>query len=105
MNNLFKTVTGVSNDFIGRYLGFSIYVSNTPNKSDGVLCYKDSNLTVVTFPEVLDTPCDSSGQYVIYHNERLTNVTYPEDYDPQVTNRLCEVEVYGKYCMCMTVYM
>lgn len=95
-NNLFKTVTGVSNDTIGRYLGFSIYVSNTPDKSDGVLCYKDSSFTVVTFPEVLDTPCDSSGQYVIYHNERLSNVTYPDDYFFIVSNSLCEVEVYGK---------
>ncbi|XP_052693361.1 adhesion G protein-coupled receptor L3-like [Crassostrea angulata] len=88
-------VTGELNSTIGSYLGFSIYVSNTPNKSDGVLCYKDSNFTVVTFPEVLDTPCDSSGQYVIYHNERLSNVTYPDDYYFIVTNSLCEVEVYG----------
>lgn len=104
VKNLFKTVTGDSDD-IGYYLGFSIYVSNTPNKSEGILCYKDNDFTVVTFPEVLDTPCHLSGQYVIYHNERLYNITYPDDYNAFVTNILCEVEVYGKYCVCMTVYM
>lgn len=81
-------------------LEFSIYVSNTTSKSDGVLCYTDDNFTVDTFPEVFDTPCPVNGQYVIYYNERH-NVTYPH-YDNYVFNSLCEVEVYGWYFMRIT---
>ncbi|XP_052693345.1 uncharacterized protein LOC128171591 [Crassostrea angulata] len=77
-------------------LEFSLYVSNTTEKSDGVLCYTDHNFTVDAFPEVLDTPCPVNGQYVIYYNERLPNITYPYPhfYD-YVRILFCEVEVYG----------
>ncbi|XP_065925841.1 adhesion G protein-coupled receptor B1-like [Magallana gigas] len=89
-NNSYWSVRGKT-----QLLGFSIYVSNTTSKSDGVLCYIDDNFTLDTFPDVFDTPCSLNGQYVIYYNERLPNVTYFYYYVLSVFISLCEVEVYG----------
>nr|XP_022310014.1 adhesion G protein-coupled receptor L4-like [Crassostrea virginica] len=77
------------------FLGFSLYISNTTDKSQGTLCYKDSNYTTITIPPVVNITCPVHGQYVIFYNERLTGVSYPRDYYPTAFNLLCEVEVYG----------
>nr|XP_034318893.1 multiple epidermal growth factor-like domains protein 10 isoform X3 [Crassostrea gigas] len=76
-------------------LGFSVYVSNTTDRLQGTLCYKDDNFTRGTIPTVFTTTCPVHGQYVIYYNERLPGVTYPYDYSKYVFTGLCEVEVYG----------
>lgn len=78
------------------FLGFSVYVSNTTKKSEGVLCFKDTTFTTRNIPAVFTTNCTVHGQYVIYYNERLPGVTYPEDYSKDAEADLCEVEVYGK---------
>ncbi|XP_052690988.1 cell death abnormality protein 1-like [Crassostrea angulata] len=83
--------TGVSNYF----LGFSVYVSNTTDRLQGTLCYKDDNFTALTIPAVFTTTCPVHGQYVIYYNERRPGVTYPRGYSTDVNSNLCEVEVYG----------
>ncbi|XP_052693904.1 multiple epidermal growth factor-like domains protein 11 [Crassostrea angulata] len=77
------------------FLGFSVYVSNTTDRLQGTLCYKDDNFTRDTIPAVFTTTCPVHGQYVIYYNERLPGVTYPDGYSDSVANDLCEVEVYG----------
>ncbi|XP_065942716.1 multiple epidermal growth factor-like domains protein 11 [Magallana gigas] len=84
-----------SNGYTSRFLGFSLYVSNTTNKSEGKLCYKDTYFTRSTIPAVFNTTCFVHGQYVIYYNERLPGVTYPSGYSDYAFNDLCEVEVYG----------
>uniref|UniRef100_K1Q746 Short-chain collagen C4-like n=1 Tax=Magallana gigas TaxID=29159 RepID=K1Q746_MAGGI len=89
-------VEGPSNWRTKYYLGFSVYVSNTADKLQGTLCYKDSNFTLDTIPAVFTTTCPVHGQYVIYYNERLPGVTYPDEYSDYVTSNLCEVEVYGE---------
>ncbi|XP_065938052.1 multiple epidermal growth factor-like domains protein 10 [Magallana gigas] len=76
-------------------LGFSVYVSNTTDRLQGTLCYKDDNSTVETMPTVFTTTCPVHGQYVIYYNERRSGVTYPDGYYYFVSIALCEVEVYG----------
>nr|XP_022307322.1 uncharacterized protein LOC111113376 [Crassostrea virginica] len=86
---------GPSNGFTSRFLGFSLYVSNTTDKSEGHLCFKDTVFTPSTIPAVLNTTCPVHGQYVIYYNERLPGVSYPYDYSTYAWNELCEVEVYG----------
>ncbi|XP_078327318.1 uncharacterized protein LOC144623098 [Crassostrea virginica] len=87
---------GTDSFLLGTFLGFSLYISNTTDKSQGTLCFKDSNYNASTIPPVVNITCPVHGQYVIYYNERLTNVTYPPDYySYPAYNILCEVEVYG----------
>uniref|UniRef100_A0A8W8NZW4 Fucolectin tachylectin-4 pentraxin-1 domain-containing protein n=1 Tax=Magallana gigas TaxID=29159 RepID=A0A8W8NZW4_MAGGI len=76
-------------------LGFSVYVSNTTDRLQGTLCYKDDNFTLDTIPDVFTTTCPVHGQYVIYYNERRPGVFYPRGYSTRVGISLCEVEVYG----------
>lgn len=78
------------------FLGFSLYVSNTTDISEGRLCFKDNHFTVTTIPSVFTVVCPMHGQYVIYHNERLKGVTYSTGYSSEALIKLCEVEVYGK---------
>ncbi|XP_078328129.1 uncharacterized protein LOC111116105 [Crassostrea virginica] len=89
-------ITGPSNFYTMTFLGFSLYISNTTDKSQGTLCFKDSNYTSSTIPPVVNITCPIHGQYVIYYNERLANVSYPPDYYSYAAyDFLCEVEVYG----------
>lgn len=86
-----KIISGTS------FLGFSVYISNTTDRLGGILCFKDTNFTLDSIPNVFTTTCPLRGQYVIYYNERLTGVTYPDTYTPSAENNVCEVEVYGKH--------
>lgn len=77
------------------FLGFSLYVSITPDIKQATLCFKDINFTKNTIPPVFNITCPVHGQYVIYRNERREDVRYPSDYSSYASNNLCEVEVYG----------
>eukprot|EP00105_Crassostrea_gigas_P007522 XP_011421800.1 PREDICTED: uncharacterized protein LOC105324433 [Crassostrea gigas] len=86
---------GSSNYLTKLVLGFSVYVSNTTDRLQGTLCYKDDNFTRETIPAVFTTICPVHGQYVIYYIERLPGVTHPDIYSEYAASLLCEVEVYG----------
>lgn len=85
---------GPLHGYVGRFLGFSVYISNTTVKEDGVLCFKDDYFTKYTIPAVLTLNCTHHGRYVIYYNNRTSN-RIPPDYSPYAYNELCEFEVYG----------
>lgn len=87
----------IKNGYTSRFLGFSVYVSNTTVRTDGKLCFKDTSFNRTTVPAILNITCIVHGKYVIYYNERLPNGGYPIYYSPDAHNELCEVEVYGKY--------
>ncbi|XP_061170724.1 protein draper-like [Saccostrea echinata] len=76
----------------GRFAGFSIHISNSTDRDNWFLCYKDkSGLPPLDF----STTCMKHGRYVIYYNERLKNITYPVGYQTTIITELCEVIVHG----------
>nr|XP_022307726.1 protein jagged-1b-like [Crassostrea virginica] len=83
------------NDVNTEYLlGFSLYISNSTKKEDGVLCFWDTNYTKATIPNPVNITCSYHGRYVIYYNNR-THPPFPDEYSYYAYSDLCEVEVYG----------
>ncbi|XP_062606973.1 multiple epidermal growth factor-like domains protein 10, partial [Saccostrea cucullata] len=83
-----------TNGYTGRFLGFSVYISNTTTKDDGFLCFKDTHFTRDTIPENFTTECVQHGRYVIYYNERGGSINRP-GFSQAAFNELCELQVLG----------
>lgn len=82
--------------FASRFLGFSIYISNTTEKEDGILCYRDTHHTASTIPANVTALCFMVGRYVIYYNTRDGQAVRKLDYSALTQINLCEVVVNGK---------
>lgn len=95
---------GPGNSFATEFLGFAIYVSNTTEKDDGILCFKDTNSTVNDISPVFNITCPVHGQYVIYYNERKGPKDTSRSMSEYAFNDLCEVEVYGNFLSFVNVF-
>ena len=80
----------------GRFAGFSLFVSNTTDRNQGFLCYKNG---LQLPPLDFTISCITHGRFVIYYNERLDGTNYPTGYEvDNVFTELCEVTVRGNLC-------
>lgn len=85
---------GATNPFASRFLGFSVYVSNTTGENDGVLCFKDKSFTLDTIPNSINIKFPYHGRHVFFYENR-TNAPLPAGYSDYAFNELCELEVFG----------
>lgn len=86
----------VNSVYVGRFLGFFVYVLNLINKEEGFLCYYDINYIVIDIFLELIVFCDVQGCYVIYYNLCKLGLLLKFGYFGKVFINFCEVEVYGK---------
>lgn len=85
------------------FLGFSLYISNTTIKEDGILCFHDTTYNASNIPSTITLNCEVQGRYVISYNTREGNLSEKANYSKKAEVNLCEVEVYGKYLILKTV--
>ncbi|XP_021370698.1 protein draper-like [Mizuhopecten yessoensis] len=74
-----------------RFGGYSLYVSNSTNHIEGILCYQDNRSNVNVNPTHL---CPYVAQYVTVYNHREEPKRH-DWYSNDAILELCEVQVFG----------
>ncbi|XP_069128584.1 uncharacterized protein [Argopecten irradians] len=83
------------NDFLNRFGGYSLYVSNsTAIPTQEELCYKDNSILLTDVNLNPTHVCPSVARYVTVYNRRETPKTR-DWYDDFAVLELCEVQVFG----------
>lgn len=83
--------------FESRFRNFSLYLSNTTIREDGLMCFHEngevnnSNLT-------LTVGCEGTGQFVIFYNSRESK-SPGDGFSEEAYIELCEVQVIGNYLL------
>lgn len=77
-----------------RFRNFSLYLSNTIRKEDGLVCFHESNEVGFNNLE-LTTRCEGIGRFVIYYNNRETK-SFGDGLSREAYIELCEVQVIGE---------
>ncbi|XP_062577836.1 multiple epidermal growth factor-like domains protein 10, partial [Saccostrea cucullata] len=91
INILFKDDPEHRDRQIGRFAGFSLFLSESRERKNESLCYKDGpGLPSLNFT----TTCTGYGRYAIFYNER-SGGEYPDGYRETSYTELCEVIVKG----------
>lgn len=94
--------TGPFYSYTPSFRGSSVYVSNTTNRLDGTLCYKDNNFTLDTLPVVISTTCRLHGQYIMLFSKKRQGVKYRYAGAESIPN--CEFVVYGNIFQCYAFF-
>ena len=78
-------------------------MSNTTNKDDGILYFRDTQYTIDTIPSSFKLNKFVLGRYVTYYNTREGDLSNREGYSPFAYLDLCEVQVHGKLALTFIV--
>ena len=85
-----------SNSYSGRFIGNSVYISNTTHKENGVLCFRDTIYTRAIIPNLVNITCSYHGGYIIYYNNK-TNKPYLYGYTTHAFNELVNCKYLVKH--------
>ncbi|XP_060078172.1 scavenger receptor class F member 2-like [Ylistrum balloti] len=78
----------------GRFAGYQLFLSNTTNYQQGIICYKDNSIEVADLQMDPTHQCPYVAQYVTIYNHR-DDTNRPSWYDDYAVLELCEVQVFG----------
>lgn len=68
--------SGVLNYYTTSFLGFSLYVSNTTERLEGTLCFKDKNFKASNIPSVFNIICPSIHVSILPAIRPIINLNY-----------------------------
>ena len=77
-----------------------IYATQQTRKY-GIMCFRETLNTRATIPIPTKITCPHLERYVIYYNNK-THLPHPFGYSKDTGNKLCEVEVHGKFSLVLT---
>ena len=80
-------------------------MSNTTNKDEGILYFRDTQYTIDTIPSSLTLNKFVLGRYVTYYNTRERELSNREGYSPYAYLDWYEEQVYDKPAVLLGFFM